>query len=443
MAKAEEESLLQLFTNLVSKERWLELEGGPRRSQIYTLPVVIAMMLLQRLNERGTQQEAVHQIAAGRLDDLLVDCKRVRAGKISQNTGGYARACGRIRVGVVEKACDQLLAELSKRMEPEPELKVPLLLLDGSSLRLEHARGLLEDFPPGRNQYNEGHWGIVRWVAFHDLQTGIALRPAWGPMYGREAVSEQQLAEEVLERVPAGSVIVGDGNFGVFSIAYAVTRRHQQVLFRLTQTRAQALGATELLPTGERRMVWRPSRWDRKGHPGLPEDAQIEGRLIAVTRPGFRETLYLFTTLLEPWEKVVAWYAQRWNMELDLRTLKGTLRLHQLRGKSTEAAEKELLIAVVAYGLVRAFMALAARRASVAPRRLSFTRAYGLLNAMIHQLCAVDAQPREQAYDRILNYMSQAKLPQRSKRRIYPRAVWSIGKGYPRRRTQSTDAQSK
>ena len=65
------------------------------------------------------------------------------------------------------------------------------------------------------------------------------------------------------------------------------------------------------------------------------------------------------------------------------------MRLHHLRGRSTEAVEKELLIAVVAYGLVRAFMALAARRVGLPPRRLSFTRAYGLLNAMIGKLCTV------------------------------------------------------
>jgi hypothetical protein len=441
MAIAEEQCLLQLFADLMSQEQWQELQGEQRRKQIYTLPVVIAMMLLQRLNERGTQQEAVHQVLAGRLDDLLADCERVRMGKISPNTGGYARACGRIEVGVVEKACDQLLGDLSKRIEPEPELKVPLLLLDGSSLRLEHAPGVLEDFPPGRNQYNEGHWGIVRWVAFHDLQTGIALRPAWGPMYGKEAVSEQQLAEEVLERAPARSVIVGDGNFGIFSVAYAAAQHQHHVLFRLTKARARALGAEELLPTGERKIIWRPSRWDRRQHPEFPLEAQIKGRLIAVTRNGFREALYLFTTLLESWEKVVSWYSQRWNMELDLRTLKGTMRLHQLRGKSSAAVEKELLIAVVAYGLVRAFMARAAQRVGLPPRRLSFARAYGLLNAMIGQLCVADPQERQHVYDHILVYMGQGKLPRRSQPRTYPRAVWYIGKGYPRRKVQKNEEQ--
>ena len=166
---------------------------------------------------------------------------------------------------------------------------------DGKIRRLRYIV-LLEDFPPGHNQHGEGHWGIVKWVTLHDLQTGIALRPAWDAMYGPKAVSEQQLAAQVLRRAPAGSVIVADSNFGVFYFAYLVVQNHHQALFRLTKERAHALGARELLPTGERRIVWRPSPYERRKHPELPEDAQIEGRLIAVTRPGLRETLYLFTT---------------------------------------------------------------------------------------------------------------------------------------------------
>lgn len=443
MATTDEQGLLQLFEQVVPEEQWRELENRERRAQIYTLPVVVGMMLLQRLNERGTQQEAVHQVAAGRLDRLLPDGKRVRRGKISPNTGGYARACGRMSIGVVEKVCDQLLAELGKRIEPQPEREVAVLLLDGSSLRLEHASGLLEDFPPGSNQHGEGHWGILKWVALHDVHTGLALRPAWGAMYGPDAVSEQQLAEEALQRVPAGSVIVGDGNFGVFSFAYAVVESKKQLLFRLTKARAKALGGGELLPSGERRIGWRPSRHDREKHPALPQDAHIEGRLIAVTRKGFRETLYLFTTLADDGETIVALYAKRWNLELDLRTLKRTLRLHHLRGKSTEAVEKELLIAVVAYGLVRAFMALAARRANLSPRQLSFTRAYGLLNAMLGKLYSVAPQQRDQVYDRILEYMGKAKLPQRSKLRAYPRAVWGSGQVFPRRGSPCPQAKSK
>ena len=442
--EVDDRSLLRLFESVLPVARWKALEGRAK-AQIYSLRVVVWMMLLQRLDERGTQQRAVHEIAQGHLERLLPESKRVREGRISQNTGGYARACGRLSMETTAEVCDEVLAELSKRIEPTAELGRPVMLFDGSSLSVEHSAGLLDAFPPGRNQRGLGHWGIVKWVALHDVQTGIALRPEWGPMFGPEAVSEQALARQAVERTPTRSVIVGDGNFGIFSFAYAVVESKREVLFRLTQARAQALGAKRLLPNGECRVCWQPSRFEQKKYPELPVDAAIEGRLIVVTQKGFRDNWYLFTTLSEETDAAqnVAWYRQRWNLELDLRTLKGTLRLKHMQGKTRAVVEKELLIAVVAYGMVRALMAEAAERAGLHPRELSFTRAHGLLNAMTGKLCSPDDDERQKAYDRLLAYIGQAKLPKRSKARTYPRAVWGSGKYYPGRRSVGTQLQSK
>ena len=440
----EERSFLQLFESILPAARWKELEGR-RKAQIYTLRVVIWMMLWQRLQERGSQQQSVDSIAEGHVERLLPDSKRVREGKISQNTGGYARACGRISMETTEQVCDDVLAELSKRIAPEAALGRAVMLLDGSSLSVEHTPGLLASFPAGHNQHGLGHWGIVKWVALHDVQTGIALRPAWGPMYGPEAVSEQVLAQQVVERTAAGSVIIGDGNFGIFSFAYAVVQGQREVLFRLVKSRAQSMGAKRLLPNGECRICWQPSSFERKKYPEIPADAAMEGRLIVVTQKGFRDSWYLFTTLSDEVkaEQIVAWYRKRWNLELDLRTLKGRLRLKHLAGKSKAAVEKELLIAVVAYGFVRALMGEAAQRIGSHPRELSFTRAHGLLNAMTGKLCSPDAEQRQQAYDRLLDYIGKAKLPKRSKARAYPRTIWGSGKYYPRKHHPEPELQSK
>ena len=431
-AAVDERSLLGLFEAVLPITRWEALEGRAK-AQIYTLRVVIWMMLLQRLSERGTQQCAVHGVAEGHLERLLPASKRVREGRISQNTGAYARACGRLSLETTEQVCDEVLAELSQRIAPEPELDRPVFLLDGSSLSVEHSGDLLEAFPAGRNQRGLGHWGVVKWVAVHDVRTGIALRPTWGPMNGPEAVSEQALASDAVKRTPVGSVIVGDGNFGIFSFAYAVAQSQRAVLFRMTKARAQALGAANLLPNGECRVRWQPSPFERKKYPELPADAALQGRLIVVTQKGFRDSWYLFTTLSEETEsaKIVAWYAKRWNLELDLRTLKTTLRVQHLQGKSKAAVEKELLIAVVAYGMVRALMSEAASRVGLHPRELSFTRAHGLLNAMTVQLNSPNPQQRQKTYDRLLTYIGQAKLPKRTKTRSYPRAKWGSGKYYP------------
>jgi hypothetical protein len=445
MAKAEasEQGLLQLFQRVVSEGQWEELEGRERAAQIYSLPVVVWMMVLQRIGERGTQQEAVQQLLTGQLDPLLPAYKRVRAKKISSATGGYSRACGRLSRALIEQVVDDLLAKLKNLIEPTGEAEPVILLLDGTSNRVEHTAELGKRFPPGHNQHGPGHWGVVKWVALHDVHTGIALRPAWGPMYGKDAISEQKLAEEILQRAPAVCIVIGDGNFGIFSFAYAVAESKREGLFRLTKARAEALGAKSIQGSGELQTRWCPSAYERKRHPELPADAHVDGRLVVVRRNGFREPLYLFTTLQEGLEQLVALYAKRWNLELDLRTLKGTMRLEHLHGKSPEAVEKELLIAVLAYGLVRAFMALAAARVDLPPRRLSFTSAYGLINAMMGQLCSPDPQVAQRAFDRTLDYLGKSKLPNRSKPRAYPREVWGSGKYFPRKRDGTTNSLNK
>jgi hypothetical protein len=75
----------------------------------------------------------------------------------------------------------------------------------------------------------------MRLVVFHDAFSGLALRPAWGPVYGETAVSEQALAEQAIERLPADAVVLGDGNFGIFAFAHAVQQSQRSMILRLTQ----------------------------------------------------------------------------------------------------------------------------------------------------------------------------------------------------------------
>jgi hypothetical protein len=114
-------------------------------------------------------------------------------------------------------------------------------------------------------------------------------------------------------------------------------------------------------------LVW----WEKHRVPG---EASVGGRLIAVRvgRGKSKQWLYLFTTLDWPAEKIVERYGDRWNIETDLRSLQRTVRLQQVQVKSPDMLEKELLMAVAAYNLVRAVICLAARQNRIDPRQLSF-----------------------------------------------------------------------
>ena len=47
---------------------------------------------------------------------LLPASKLVREGRIWQNSGAYARACGRLSMETTAEVCDEVLAELRKRI---------------------------------------------------------------------------------------------------------------------------------------------------------------------------------------------------------------------------------------------------------------------------------------------------------------------------------------
>jgi DDE family transposase len=408
------------------------------RRSIYTAQVVIWLMIIQRLQPRRTLASTVEALLAGAADRLLSGCERARQKRISRRTGGYSRA----RKRLPRLLCKQVVQELITRLRQilNAGQRRAAYVLDGSSLELEACPGLRKAYPPAQNQHGRAHWPVLRIVALHELETGLAEEPQWGPMYGDKAVSEQGLAEKAMDALAAGSIVVGDRNFGVFSIAWAARQRGLAVVVRLTEQRARKLAGGPISEEGEWPVTWAASRWDSQGPGGIAPGAAIEGRLIAVRlgRGRSKQWLYLFTSLtpLElSREQVVALYGKRGSIETDLRALKRTVGLHHLAARNESMMEKELLTAVAAYNLVRAVMALAARRHQLSARQLSFTFVLNVVNASWHRLqAASDRDTYQREVFNLLDAAAQGVHPKRKKRRSFPRAVWHRRHSFPARK---------
>jgi putative transposase len=424
----------------------LAKEHCPRtRKRVYWLTTVVWLMIYQRVYGDGSLGLAVYALLQGGgfgWQRPRQARKRVQAKRVSASTGAYCQARQRLPTLVAERVSDDIFERLQRQVQgPCPELGRPVFVIDGTTLRLAHTADLVQAFPPGHNQYGENHWPVQLVVAFHDAHTGLAARPSWGAMYGPQAVSEQQLAEQALERLPAEAVVLADGNFGIFAFAYAVQRSQRPVLLRLTASRAQKILGTPVLRSGTHRQVtWAASRWDQKHHPGLPEQARMEGWVVVCGHPARpKEKLCLFTTLELAPQQLLEIYKLRWNIETDLRSLKRTVGLHQIHSPSVSMVEKELLLAVAAYNFVRAIMFLAAQRAGLAPRQLSFA---GVQAAVLAALPGLDRAASRAEYHRrleqLLEYAAQARLPRRKRKRSFPREIWSRGGHFPWRREHPT-----
>lgn len=416
--------VLDLFERLGSDSAlWSSLrpEGAAfSRRRIYTLGVVVRLMMLQRLLAGGTLSEAVQQWLQSQTDS---EAKRV----VSPRAGAYCRARQKLPKRVAIQVFELIVERLRGWLPRNPVLpERPVFVLDGTTLTLPHAPELVEAYPPSRNQHGVSHWPIIRLVVLQDVQTGLALRPHWGPHHGPAAVGEQQLALEAIPHLPEQAVVLGDRNFGVFAVAWAAARHRRGVLVRLTSQRAEALAGAPLTAPYEQKIRWKPTRFDRCGAP-FPEDAAVSGRLLCVAAdPAAQEQcLYFFTTLDLPAEALAALYRLRWNVETDLRSIKQTVRLQQLSARSLDLLEKELFLALAAHNLVRAVICLAAEKARVAPRRLSFTSVYTLVETFLPDLLAARTPAQwNQCWERIVSIATAYLLPNRTKPRSYPRAAW-------------------
>ena len=400
--------------------------------------VVIWLMIFQRLDAKGTLSSAVRQLLTGEVRAFVCGPKGKPEEPLSANTSAYSQARSKLPLALIEKVSDMIFESLQEQLRSLPGLELPMFLLDGTSIQLQHSRELLEKWPPARNQHGSSHWSVIRVVVAHDVISALAVRPCWGPMDGPVAVSEQGLTKEIMGRLPAGCGVLGDRNFGVFSMAWHAREQNHPCLFRLTELRAQKLNGRKLPPAGtDREILWVPSREDRRANPEIPVDTAVRGRLLAFNTRDARgqwQQLYFFTTLTPPAEQILNLYGYRWNIETDLRSLKREVRLHMLEAKSADMVEKELLLGVAAYNLTRAAMNEAGAALGLDPRRFSFSQAQDTLHAFLPLFAnAASDQERQQIMKQMLRAFGQSKLPKRT-RRSYTREVWPRPCPFPKRK---------
>jgi hypothetical protein len=406
-ASAQPASEWDLFRRLLPPRLLDDLD--PRAPQAaYTAWAVTWLLVYQRLHGNASLNDAVAEFA-------LRFRGRASPGRdLSANTGAYSAARTGLDARVLHWAAESAYDTLVEAY-PCSWRGRRAFFVDGSTVQLAPSFELRLAFPPASNQHGQSHWPILHLAVAHELESGLAASPEFGPMYGPEARSELSLAAGVLARLPAGSILLGDRNFGVFAFAWAAARSGHDVLLRLTEARFEALKkkAGEAGP-GRWELTWRPSAYDRKAHPELPPDAEVTGWLHEV-RVSEGLTLWLFETAQMTGQEAAGLYHKRQDVETDIRDLKQTLCLGEMTCKSAAMVEKELAAAVLAYNLANQVRRLAARRLEVEPRRLSFAGVWSLLKAFAQGLLeGTTAAEAEAEFGRLLRAAGQRRPCQKS-----------------------------
>jgi hypothetical protein len=394
-----------------------------QRSGIFSAALTIWLMILQRINPRHALCSALEDLHNGKADQVLFKItrsKRVSEKSISWNSGGFSKARTRIQLEFVRGFVSFVIEFIVQRAGNKSFKEQRVFLLDGTTLALVRNPAILEKYPAGRNQNREIHNPEARIVTAHDLITGIAVCPEYGPI----TKGEQFLSRAVIDRLPPKSLILGDRNFGVFSVAFHATTAKHDVLIRLKKDRATKFMQGD--KDTDHEVSWTPSRRDRETNPELPKNAAIKGKFIQVTlhKDGFQPlVLYFFTTASLTVEEVLELYKKREHIENDFRSIKHILNMEMIGAKSPAMVEKEILLGIAAYNLIRSIIAQAATQLNLTPRQISFSRSVEIIRIFYQKLTPVTTKEEyNQWIGRFLTALRQSQVYKR-KRPPQPRKV--------------------
>lgn len=130
----------------------------------------------------------------------------------------------------------------------------------------------------------------------------------------------------------------------------------------------------------------------------LPESLTARVVRMDISRHGFRtQSITLLTTLSDPAitaQELAALYLRRWEIELHFREIKVLLNMDILRCKTPEMIERELLMHLVAYNLVRTLMQTSALSHGADLGRLSFKGTLDTVRHFANAAHAAEGRPR-------------------------------------------------
>jgi hypothetical protein len=423
------------FSEILSAElveRILEEVGGFFRERIFTPVTTLWVLLSQVTSDDGSCRDAVFRLWA-----FLTHRGETPP---APRTGSYCKARKRLPEELLPRLTQETAAKMTQEALPDWRWKGrEVKVVDGTTLSMPDTRANQKAYPQPRSQKPGLGFPLVRLVCLFSLDTGAVLDAALGPYRGK-GNGELSLFRKLRSRLEQGDVLLGDRHYcAYFDIVYWLNLGVDFV-GRLHQARSADLRRGKRLGQGDRLVEWsRPKqrpRWlSKRAFGRMPETLTLRLIRVCVDQAGFRtQQITVVTTQLDPKRypaaDIATLYRARWHAELDLRSLKVTLRMDVLRGKSPAIVRKEIWAHLLAYNLIRAVIAQAAVHHNALPRSLSFKAALQTLHAFGMFLCLCGPSGLHDLYPKMLMLIASQRVGNRPDR-FEPRARKRRPKPYP------------
>ena len=402
------------FFNLLTDPDLLDVVDQPlppHRERLFPPTTTLSLFMAQTLNTDASCQATIDRHAVERIANDLPPC--------STATGAYCRARQRLPLTVVRSLLrhtgNLLVGEAAAAWRWHGRA---VKLVDGTTVTMADTADNQARYPQPRSQQPGLGFPIARVVALLCLGTGAVLDTALGPHAGKEG-SEHALFHALLPSIADGDLLLADRYYCSYVMISLLQARGADIVFQQHQRRRTDFRKGQRLGTLDHVVVWnkptlKPHWLSQEQFEAIPETLRVRETHVG--------SKVLVSTLLLPAQAsaqdLKTLYAQRWNVELDLRNIKTTLGLDRLVCKTPSMNEKQWWVGLLAYHLIRLLMLRSAQLADVLPRQLSFKHSLQLWLAWSQR----GLPPDEAQIQRLLVLIAQRRVGRRPGR-IEPRAV--------------------
>lgn len=352
------------------------------RNRCYTPDIIIWSFLSQVLSEDQSCQAAVARIIAFFISQ--------GNEPPSANTAAYSKARTRLP--------EEIISNITKDSAKKLEDKIPskwlwhnkkIKLIDGSTVFMPDTKANQATYPQMKSQKPGLGFPIARIVAVISYATGAVFDVAISPYSGKGS-GEHALLRQILNVFKPGDVALGDAYYASYFLIAKLIEIGVDIVFPIHGGRHHDFRTGIRIGKKDHIVRWkkpqRPQWMSIEEYILVPGEITLREASIQNTRKGFKvKARTIVTTFLDSTKitkndlKVI--YDYRWSVETDLKSIKNTMKMDVLRGKTPEMIRKEIWMHILAYNLIRKIMMQTAVAHNKTPRGLSFKLALQMVTA--------------------------------------------------------------
>lgn len=250
---------------------------------------------------------------------------------------------------------------------------------DGSTVSMPDEPALVKAFGYAKTRHGPSRFPVAR-ITFIEL---AGLNVIWNYRLGRYTRSEEAQLYEMWDTLPTGCICLLDRKFCSFYNLAKLRQRRIDVVTPLNARRDphKLIRQGRWLGKDQWRVPLKLAPQIRRQYddPTLPKVLWVRLIRVRYRRGSKNKELWLVTTLMDPKKypraQVARLYRTRWNIEPRIGSLKTTLQMNVLRGKSPAAVRREVASIILGHNLVWMLIHESAAATLTPARDISFAGA--------------------------------------------------------------------